>query len=129
MYGSTGLILISLLFSAVGCSIPAATQDPSLVTSLRFAPSAFDSFKQNTELRYTLKTPSKLAVRVVKRESGGKEFIVKTIVEDAAETQGSHAVTWLGDTDGKVFAPAGTYFGRIEIENRLFETAVQVFHY
>jgi len=120
------LILLSLLCS---CRYPSALDDPDLVSSLRFSPSAFDSFKTNTQILYSLKSPATLNAYIVKIDSAGKEYLVKTLVLNAAESKGSHAHTWLGDTDDEYFAPAGTYIGVIQIQQKRFEAAVLVFHY
>ena len=120
------LIVLSLHIS---CSLPSALDDPELVSSLRFSPSAFDSFKSNTEVRYTLKNPATLNAFVIKRDSTGKDYLVKTLAVNAAESKGSHAHTWLGDTDDGCFAPPGLYIGMIQIQERRFESTVLVFHY
>ena len=119
-------IVLSLLCS---CKHPSALDDPELVSSLRFSPSAFDSFKTNTQMLYTLKTPATLNAYILKVDSTGKEYLVKTLVLNAAESKGSHAHTWLGDTDDGLFAPTGTYIGVIQIQQRRFESTVLIFHY
>ena len=111
------------------CHHPSQLDDPELVSSLRFSPSAFDSFKSNTEMRYTLKIPATLDVFVIARDSTGKEYLVKTIATNAAESKGSHAHTWLGDTNNQLFAPPGLYIGVLQIEGRRFESTVLIFHF
>lgn len=120
------LFLLSLLSS---CNLPSALDDPELVSSLRFSPSAFDSFKSNTEIRYTLKCPASLNAFVIKRDSTGKDYLVKTLAVNAAESKDSHAHTWLGDADDGYFAPPGDYTGVIQIQSRRSEATVLVFHY
>ena len=120
-----GLLALSFL----GCNMPASSDDPDAVTSLHFTPSAFDSFRRNTELKYFLKSPSTLSIYIVKRDSLQHELLVKTLVTSLEETKGSHAVTWLGDTNEHYFAPVGLYFGLVSIGTRRFQTVVQVFHY
>jgi hypothetical protein len=100
-----------------------------LVTSLRFSPSAFDSFRRNTELRYALTDPAVVDIRVVRRTADGGEVAVKTLARSLRETRGSHAVTWLGDTTERLFAPAGVYIGVVEAGGERFETSVEVFHF
>ena len=111
------------------CHYPSQLEDPELVGSLRFSPSAFDSFKSNTEMRYTLKIPLSLNVYILRSDSTGKEFLVKTLAINAAESKGSHAHTWLGDTNDELFAPPGLYTGVIQIQEKRFEATVLVFHY
>jgi len=113
----------------IDCSHPSQLDDPELVTSLRFSPSAFDSFKTNTEIRYTLGFPATLSAFILKLDSTGKEYLVKTLVLNVTESKGSHSHTWLGDTDDGIFAPTGTYIGAIQIQHRSFEATVLVFHY
>ena len=120
------LILSSLVCS---CNSPSSLDDPELVSSLRFSPSAFDSFKSNTQVLYTLKAPATLNAYILKVDSTGKEHLVKTLVLNAAESKGSHAHTWLGDTDDGLFAPTGTYIGVIQIQQKRFEATVLVFHF
>lgn len=123
--------LISLFFipSFMQCNLPNATDDPALVSNLRFSPSAFDSFRRNTELKYTLKSPATVSIYIIKKDTIEQEFLVKTLMENAQETKGSHSVTWLGDTNQRYFAPIGIYFGKVQIENKSFEAIVQVFHF
>jgi hypothetical protein len=111
------------------CSHPSQLDDPDLVSSLRFSPSAFDSFKSNTQILYSLKAPATLNAYILKLDSTGKEYLVKTLVLNAAESKGSHAHTWLGDTDDQLFAPPGLYFGVIQIQKIRFEATVLVFHF
>ena len=123
------LSILVLLMCLNACSHPSQFDDPELVNSLRFSPSAFDSFKSNTEMRYTLKVPATLNAFVLKTDSTGKEYLVKTLVLNADESKGSHAHTWLGDTNDELFAPPGLYLGVIQIQDRRFEATVLVFHY
>ena len=126
-------IIISLCFVLIvflaGCQSPNILDDPTLVTNLRFSPSAFDSFRQNSDLKYTLKYPSTLSAYIIKKDSSGQEYLVKTLSENIHETKGTHSTTWLGDTNQRYFAPIGMYFGIISIEGRRYETSVQVFHF
>lgn len=120
------LTVLALLNS---CSHPSQLDDPELVSNLQFSPSAFDSFKSNTEMRYALKIPAILNAYVLKADSTGKEYLVKTLAINAAESKGSHAHTWLGDTNDELFAPPGLYIGVIQIQERRFESTVLVFHF
>ena len=121
--------MITFLMLLNSCSHPSQLDDPELVNSLRFSPSAFDSFKSNTEMRYTLKVPATLNAYILRSDSSGKEFLVKTLAINAAESKGSHAHTWLGDTNDELFAPPGLYIGVIQIQERRFESTILVFHY
>lgn len=118
-----------ILTMSLACNQPTPLDNPELVTSLRFSPSAFDSFKSNTELRYTLAAPATLSAFIVKTDSIGNQFFVKFIVRNVTESKGSHSHTWLGDTDEGTFAPVGIYIGVIQIQTRSFEATVLVFHY
>lgn len=109
--------------------MPVGEEDASLVTSLRFSPSAFDSFRRNTEIRYTLKSPSTVSINIVRRDSAGQMFLVNTIAENTYETKGSHSHTWLGDTRSGLFAPSGLYLGVLRIGDKQYETSVRVFHF
>ena len=123
------LACIIVLIFIGNCSFPSALDDPELVSSLRFSPSAFDSYRTNTQLLYSLKNPATLNAFVIKRDSTGKDYLVKTLAVNAAESKGSHAHTWLGDTDDGFFAPPGLYIGMIQIQERRFESTVLVFHF
>ena len=119
---------MSLSISTLACRFPNEAYDPNVITSLHFTPSAFDSFRRNTEMKYSLKSASIVSVYIVKKDSAQKELLVKTLVEDLNETKGSHSITWIGDTDQRLFAPAGTYFGVVQLQQHRFQTIVQVFH-
>jgi hypothetical protein len=118
--------LLALL--AGGCRFD-GPQAGELVTSLRFSPSAFDSFRRNTELKYALTEAAVVDIRIVRRTADGAEVAVKTLARSLRETRGTHAVTWLGDTAERLFAPAGVYVGVVEVRGERFETSVEVFHF
>ena len=120
--------LLTLSLVAFSCQLPSPADDPELVSSLRFSPSAFDSFRQNTEIRYSLKSPVSLSLLIIHRDSSGREFLVRTLAEEFNETAGTHAHTWLGDTMTGSFAPAGLYLGRVQIGHKSFETSVLIYH-
>lgn len=122
-------MMIPLVLCSASCKLPSAVDDPSVVTNLRFSPSAFDSFRRNTEIKYTLRSPATLSIHIVRRDSSGQTLLVNTLVESVYETKGSHAHTWLGDTRTGFFAPTGLYIGVLQIGNQRFETAVRVFHF
>ena len=122
-------ILVGISFGTFQCKPLDATDDPNLITSLRFTPSAFDSFKRNTELRYILGGAATVSAYIVRRDSTKYEVPVKTLGEHLSETKGAHSITWIGDTDHGLFAPAGIYVGVIRVNNRRFETIIQVFHF
>jgi hypothetical protein len=123
------LTAIPLTLCSASCKLPSAADDPSVVTNLRFSPSAFDSFRRNTEIKYTLRLPATLSIHIVRRDSSGQMLLVNTLVENVYETKGTHAHTWLGDTRTGFFAPTGLYIGVLQIGNQRFETAVRVFHF
>lgn len=120
--------LLAALFVLNACTNPFAADAGHIVSSLRFVPSAFDSFKQNAEIRYTLKTAEEVTIFITRRDSVGRQHTIATLVQGSLETAGSHAHTWLGNTDHGYFAPAGQYFGVLSIRNRQFETAVLLYH-
>ncbi len=123
------IVFMAISICNLACRLPDQAADGDVVSSLHFTPSAFDSFKRNTELKYSLKDASTLNIYIVKKDTTQKELLVKTLVEDLADTKGSHSVTWIGDTDQHYFAPIGIYFGVVQIQDHRFETIVQVFHY
>jgi hypothetical protein len=124
-----GFTLLVLLMVTISCRVPSAQDDPDLVTSLHFTPSAFDSFRRNTELKYSLKTASTLGIYILRQDSSHSQSLVKTLVEGLTETKGAHSITWLGDSDQHLFVPTGMYFAMVRIGGRHFETIVEVFHF
>ena len=111
------------------CSMPTASSESQLVTSLRFSPSAFDSFRRNTQIQYTLKSPALLTVSIIRRTEAGMDTPVRALFSGLSETKGAHSHAWLGDTDQGQFAPTGDYVGVIEAQGQRFEAVVRVFHY
>ena len=80
-------------------------------------------------MKYSLKVASRVSVYIMKKDSANRELLVKTLVENLNETKGSHSITWIGDTDQRLFAPVGIYFGVVQLQQNRFETIVQVFHF
>jgi len=122
-------IILVIFLGAGSCKLPSPAEDPGMITSLRFSPSAFDSFKRNTDIKYTLKAPATLSVFIVRTDSAGSELLVRRLALNVRETKGSHSHTWLGDNENGYFAPIGTYIGVVEFESQHFETTVLVFHF
>jgi hypothetical protein len=122
------LFAILNLVAGAACNQPSALDHPDLLTDLRFSPSAFDSFRGNTQLRYRLAASATVTIVIVKRDSLDRDYLVKTIWKGGTETKGNHAHAWLGDTDLGYFAPAGEYLGVLTIGDRRFEAGVRVYH-
>jgi len=61
------LFLVAMLMNLISCKLPTAADDPSIVSNLRFTPSAFDSFTKNTEVQYTLKNPVAVNISIIKK--------------------------------------------------------------
>jgi hypothetical protein len=123
------VISLALIAVFAGCRLPSRVDDLGMVTNLKFSPSAFDSFKRNTDIRYTLKSPATLNIYIVRKDSAGTAFLVRNLALAVHETKGSHSHTWLGDNENGLFAPIGTYVGVVEFESQQFEATVLVFHY
>ncbi len=121
--------IAATFISEGSCTNPPASGDSGVLTNLRFSPSAFDSFRRNAELRFTLSSPQTITVFITRDDSGGGREIVKTLILNSRETKGSHSTTWLGDNNKGTFAPAGSYLGVVTIEQESFSTSVQVFHF
>ena len=123
------LIILCGLLIFSRCRLNVGPDESTLISSLRFAPSAFDSFKRNTELHYTLRAPAELRITIVRRNASGADILINTLAGHLRETKGTHGITWLGDTSERLFAPAGRYLGVVESGEARFETSVEVFHY
>jgi hypothetical protein len=121
------LSISMLLLGSSSCSLPTQADDPALVTNLRFSPSAFDSFKRNTEIRYSLKYPAQVSIVIVRRE-GGADELIKTLFMDLEESKGTQAHTWLGDTEQGMFARTGVYYGVLRAGGRRVEAEVRIYH-
>lgn len=80
-------------------------------------------------MKYSLRAATLVSAYIVKKDSAHTELLVKTLVENLNETKGSHSITWIGDTDERLFAPAGIYFGVVQFQQFRFETIIQVFHF
>lgn len=101
------------------------TADDLLVTSCRFEPPLFDSFKANTKLSYTLSSPTAVSVYILNQNGN----IVKTIAVNLNESKGSHSHGWKGDSDDTLFVTSGIYIGEIKTNEKSFEATVEVFHW
>jgi hypothetical protein len=126
--GPSALVFLSALAMSA-CRMPTAADEADILANLRFSPGAFDSFRRNTEILYTLKHPARVTFAVVRRLDSGVDQPVLTLFTGLMESRGYHSHTWLGDTSQGLFAPAGDYIGVVQVEDRRFEAAVRVFHY
>jgi hypothetical protein len=117
----------SLLLFLNSCSLPSSTD--LIITSLRCSPSAFDSFRTNTEIKYTLAKPASITIYIAQRDDSGQLVLVNTLAQNIYETKGSHGHTWLGDTAAGLFAESGLYIAILQIESNQYETSVRVFHF
>jgi hypothetical protein len=125
----TAALLVLTALALSGCRTPTAADDADIVANLRFSPGAFDSFRRNTEILYTLKQPARVTVSIVHRTASGADQPVVTLFAEIMESKGYHSHTWLGDTSQGLFAPAGDYIGVVRVEDRRFEAVVRVFHF
>ena len=121
--------LISAIFSVMLCSCTLPTQPDLLVSSLRCSPSAFDSFRTNAEVRYTLAKPATVSIYIARRDASGGLQLVNILAENIYETKGSHGHTWLGETSAGFFAESGLYIAILRIEGNQYETTVRIFHF
>ena len=62
---ATFVILSALALS--GCRLPTTANDADVIANLRFSPGAFDSFRRNTEILYTLNQPVRVTFSIVRR--------------------------------------------------------------
>ena len=126
--GPAAFVVLSALILS-GCRMPTAAEGADILANLRFSPGAFDSFRRNTEILYTLKQPARVTVSIVRRTASGTDQPVVTLFTEIMESKGYHSHTWLGDTSHGLFAPAGDYVGIVRVGYRQFEAVVRVFHF
>lgn len=117
-------VFFLMVFQA--CSWP--SRPAPVISGLRFVPAAFDSFKKNTELKYSLDRETSVDAYIVKKDTAGQRYLVKILAENVYVTKGSHAHAWLGGNDEGFFVPVGIYFGVIQTKYDLYETPVEVYH-
>jgi hypothetical protein len=124
-----GVCLALSLFALPGCRMPSQPDSAGVIANLRFSPAAFDSFRRNTDIVYTLKQAARVSIAIVKRPLAGEDQPVLTLFAQIYESRGTHAHTWLGDTAGGLFAPPGDYVGIVAVDGCRYEATVRVFHY
>ena len=115
-------IMLAAIFSC--CSQPISPDD-LLVSSCRFEPPLFDSFRQNTKLCYTLNQPTTVSIYILDQDRA----VVKTVAVDLSLSKGSHSHGWKGDSDEWTFVPTGIYIGQVIVKGKKFEATVEVFHW
>ncbi len=113
-----------LLVVFPGCASPISPDD-LLVSSCRFEPPLFDSFRQNTKLSYTLNQPAMVSIYILDQD----RIVVKTVAVNLPLSRGSHSHGWKGDNDEWTFVPTGSYIGQVIVKGRRFEATVEVFHW
>ena len=125
MRGRAWVRAIIAISMALFCCCNPISADDLLVTSCRFDPPLFDSFKANTKLSYTLSSPATVSVYILDQNRN----IVRTIAVDLNESKGSHSHGWKGDSDDTLFVTTGIYIGQIKTNGKSFEATVEVFHW
>ena len=113
-----------LLVVFPSCASPISPDD-LLVSSCRFEPPLFDSFRQNTKLSYTLNQPAMVSIYILDQD----RIVVKTVAVNLPLSRGSHSHGWKGDNDEWTFVPTGSYIGQVIVKGRRFEATVEVFHW
>ncbi len=106
------------------CSQPIRPDD-LLVSSCRFEPPLFDSFRQNTKLSYTLNQPTTVSIYILDQNRA----VIKTVAVSLSLSKGSHSHGWKGDSDEWTFVPTGIYIGQVIAKGKKFEATVEVFHW
>ena len=119
------LVLLHALCAMLSSCRNPLSADDLLVTSCRFEPPLFDSFKANTKLSYTLSSPATVSVYILNRQ----REVIKTVAVDLAESKGSHSHGWKGDSDDTLFVTSGIYIGQVRTNEKTFEATVEVFHW
>ncbi len=113
-----------MLVVSPGCASPISPDD-LLVSSCRFEPPLFDSFRQNTKLSYTLNQPATVSIYILDQDRS----VVKTVAVNLSLSKGSHSHGWKGDSDEWTFVPTGIYIGQVIVKGKKFEATVEVFHW
>ena len=117
--------LLAGLIALFSCCSQPISPDDLLVSSCRFEPPLFDSFKQNTKLSYTLNQPATVSIYILDQDRA----VVKTVGVDLSLSKGSHSHGWKGDSDEWTFVPTGIYIGQVIVKGKKFEATVEVFHW
>lgn len=117
--------LCAMLIALFSCCSQPISPDDLLVSSCRFEPPLFDSFRQNTKLSYTLIQPATVSIYILDQDRS----VVKTLVVDLSLSKGSHSHGWKGDSDEWTFVPTGIYIGQVIVKGKKFEATVEVFHW
>ena len=126
MHSKKRLILISIFLQFLfNTSCGVNPLRPDIITNLRFSPDAFDSYKRNTSLKYTLLKEAEVSIEIY-NANGIK---VKTLIENLMETKGSHSHGWLGISDKGTFVPAGIYIAKVAADYDEAFASVEIFHY
>jgi hypothetical protein len=126
---NAGILIVFMAGCIAGCKVPGEVDASLLVANLRFSPAAFDSFKANTEIRYSLEAPAAVSCMIVRRGGATPDLLVTTLCSAVYESKGAHAHTWLGDTNAGLFAPAGDYIGILAVRDHRYEATVRIFHF
>jgi len=117
------IISCLLFFILTSCGIDSL--HTNIIANLRFSPDAFDSYKRNTSLKYSLLKEAEVSILIL--DSNGKK--VFTLLYNLLETKGSHSHGWLGISDNGTFVPAGIYLAKVVADYDEAFTSVEIFHF
>ncbi|PIS25689.1 MAG: hypothetical protein COT45_02020 [bacterium (Candidatus Stahlbacteria) CG08_land_8_20_14_0_20_40_26] len=117
------ILLFFLLFTFSGCDI-VEVETKGIIKNLRFSPSAFDPYRGNTKIRYSLSKSATVTIWIERDEK-----LVRNIATDIKETQGTHEHSWLGGDNTQHFVSVGTYIGVVVTGDERGEATVEVFHW
>ncbi|GAB5520941.1 MAG: hypothetical protein RhofKO_31920 [Rhodothermales bacterium] len=102
-------LLTLLLFTCVACEPPVgAVTATHLVTSFRADP-VVNTFVAPVNIRYALKQPAWVSLRVVVEDSTHTRYLVQDLQQARHESSGTHHAAWIGTDASGRFAPKGHY--------------------
>ena len=116
-------MLLVMFWLTAGCNLNNPFR-PEIITSLRFSPDAFDSYKRNTSIRFALTRRATVSAWIT--NSGGEVII--QLAEEFEQTRGTHSLAWLGLDLNGTFVTPGVYIAWVSADYDRASASVVVYH-
>lgn len=116
-------MLLVIFWLTTGCNLNNPFR-PEIITSLRFSPDAFDSYKRNTSIKFTLTRRATVSAWI----TNSRGEVIIQLTQEIEQTRGTHSLAWLGLDLNGTFVTPGVYIAWVSADYDTASASVVVYH-